>query len=107
MLLSVNISFWANFPKSPFAKAVSNVAILLDRIKDCFLSPFAALGETKTSVDSCQSIRDVTKQTVRSRLVATSTKAGLSFVPLRSENGKVIRTIPPYPLKTSFRSDSE
>lgn len=89
---SVN-SVGPSLPQSPFAKYLSNVAILLVRMSDCFLSPFVAVGGSSTSVDSYQPICVVIKHTLMSGIVSTRTTAGRSLLPLKSVKGKVMSTI--------------
>src|SRR5665647_2400610 len=75
-------------PKSPFTKVLSNVAILLVLINDCFLSPFDNVAKSCTSVGSCHCNCVVIKQAVTSSSVSASTTAGLILLPLKVSKGK-------------------
>ena len=89
------ISISDSCPNSPLANDFSNVAILLVLIKDDFLSPLTGVGKICMSVISFQCIWVVIKQTVMSYIVSAIITAGLNLLPLKSVNGKVIRTMSP------------
>ncbi len=63
-VLSSVSSLGASLLKRPFASALSNIAILLVRIRDSFLRPFSESGNKAMSVGSRQPICVVIKQTV-------------------------------------------
>ena len=67
-----------SLPKSPLAKVLSSVAILLILISDGLLKPFVGFGISSTSVASRHWSWEVIKQTVKSSAKSARITAGLS-----------------------------